>query len=347
MPDNFENPPVDVWRDLYRLATTLARMEPWEWMPNGIGFALRMKPGSEATRVMAVMKMPNRFPVITMLDDWRCAYLLSRAGGDALFYDPVNISQTNVLFSPESILEPVDRSVMSALGIEPAKEGNPFFRTLRDGHLPRPLSRAEAEEFRDALNQTLGIALRSEENPDMLDARRSGGILARVRDASGAWSDIRVEPPPPPPPTLFQKPAENKIEALRGATKNLGVLQAAMRLTKIVVSSAQTGQCPSYHFLMTAPDGHVFISALIVPGNGIMMMWRSIVDIFIDSCMKIGAFPSEIQVADPRLQAVLHPLTELVHFRLTRVEKLEAVDRVAESALRKVLPHLPGAPRQG
>lgn len=330
--------PLDLWRDLYRLASTLRRMEPWNWMPNGVDFALRMRPGSDETRLVAIMRQPGRFPIITLLPDWRAAYLISQMGGDAPFYDPVNIPQTNVLFGPDKLLTPRDLAVMEKLGIEPSKTDSPLFRTLHDGRVPWFLTPAEAETFREALNQTLGVALRSEEDPELIRPHRNDGVFARLRDSSGKWSDSRIIPPPPPPRTMGAKIDQGRLDVARAGKREIGCVQADLRSTNVLVTAPNGHQASAYQFIVAdAVSRHVHINAMIVPNNGIMAMWNSIPNLLVDASIKLGGFPAEIQVANPRLQAILHPLTEQLHFRLTRVEKLEVVEQVANDALKQLL----------
>lgn len=330
--------PIEVWRDLYRIAATLRRMEPWNWMPNGVCFALRMKSGSDETRLVAVLKQPDRFPIISLLPDWRSAYLISRMGGDAPFYDPVNIPQTNVLFGPDTLLAQRDRDVMAMLGVEQSKTDAPLFRALRDGRAPWFFTKDEAIDFRDALNQLLGVALRSEEDQEMLRPRHPEGVFARVKGADGKWDDARIVPPPPPSRTPVPKPDPAKVEKVRAAAHDLGVVEADVRATPLSMNSPGNGPTPAFQFLVVnAETRHIVISALIVPNNGVMAMWNAIPGILMDACLKIDGFPREIKVANPRLQAILHALTEHVRFRLTRVAKLEAVEQVAGEALKVLL----------
>ncbi len=330
--------PLELWRDLFRLASTLRKMEPWNWMPNGVDFALRMKPGSDETRLLAMLKLPGRFPIISLLPDWRSAYLISQIGGDAPFYDPVNIPQTNVLFGPDKLLAPRDLALMEKLGIEPSKTDSPLFRTLHDGRAPWFLSLAEAEIFRDALNQALGVALRSEEDGELIRPHRPDGVFTRLRDSSGKWTDSRVIPPPPPPRTVGAMPDQSKLDAVRAGKREIGCAQADLRATNVLLTAPNGQQSPAYQFLVVdALSRHVHLSAMIVPNNGVMAMWNSIPNILVDACIRLGGFPTEIQVANPRLQTILHQLTEHLHFRLTRMAKLEALEQVANDALKQLL----------
>ncbi|MGI6496207.1 MAG: DUF7309 domain-containing protein [Kiritimatiellia bacterium] len=326
--------PVDLWKDLFRLADRLYRLAPWNWMADSAIFALRFRPDAPEPRLMAVLSQPGKFPVLSLLPGWRSAYLILQRGGDAPFIDPANIPQLNVLFGVPQLLAPLDRAAMEAAGVPVPENGAPLFRSLRDGPAPWFFTLEEAQLFREALNQLLGVALRSEEDPNLLLPGPDQGLFARTRIDANSWTDDRVVPPAPPPPTPQPKLDPAKAAQARAVTgRIIASVQADVRPTPISLEAPDSRPIPAQQLLVVEPaSNRVLINALVVPSNGIVEMWHVLPSILLDGFLKLNSLPQEIQVANPRLQHILRGVIDQLPFKLTRVDRVEAVDALAKAA---------------
>ncbi len=326
--------PLAVWERLYAAADQLRKLAPWQWMPEEAAFGVRL-PGTETIGFVSIMGAAGAHLACAVYLGWQALRDVRDAvAHDALSFDAfLEVPQLQLVFTSRDRLQASDLAVIRALGRRyRGKDAWPMFRSHRVGYLPWRFGADEALSFHSVLYQSLGVAMRCEDDPRILTAETPNTYLVRAIDARGTWTDEWVRMPRLPPRQIAVAVEARKIDALRCAEPRCACVQIDLLLSRALIG--QKGERPQTAYMLLVVDtesGFVFSAELLQALQGIDAMWGEIPSRVIEIFLKMGGCPQVIEVQGDRMMNVLRPLTEHLAFKLTRRTRLTQLEEVRES----------------
>lgn len=233
-------------QDLYRLALQVKTLEPWKWMEEKNLFGVQ-DPLTKEIGFLSVMGSAGAHYAISVYpgEAALCA-LLDFASGLANDSNDTEaqlkflaIPQLQVSFSDPDSLEKRDRDLLKGTGLK-FKGLRPCFRSSRPGYLPWFITREEARVLIHALSQTIIVAERLFENPDLLAFDEEKECLVRVSHEENSqlvWED-RLYQTSTPPDRVLTGPVDPTVLARLTQTAQE---QIVMEVDLLIVPSSIGG----------------------------------------------------------------------------------------------------------
>ena len=336
--------PVSAWRRLYDVTRRIRALDPWHWMtlgdvfgihPHGAvgpGFVIFSEQGDPARRMISV------YPGWTAFRD----AILSQTRDDGLapLARAVEESWVRMMFIPEASLGRFDRAVLVRLGVDlTCGDEFPAFCSQRVGYFPDRLDPSEVAWLAQILYQAYGMAMRIEAIPDLPRQRLPRLFLVWTQDAAGDWHDTWVEEPATRT-EMDVSLALDQVRRVRQHPADATVLQADLVLSPLKMKSIGNHRAEAvFTLLLVNRETEMIVSCDALQATaGIAAMWAQVPGGVLKGLEQLDALPAEIEVCNERMLNVLRPLTELLPFKLTRRENLNAlaVARDSLSALLRV-----------
>ncbi|MBM4164198.1 MAG: hypothetical protein FJ222_07135 [Lentisphaerae bacterium] len=334
--------PVSAWRRLYDVADHIRALDPWPWMtlghvfgvqPHGSaepGFVLFSKQGDPARRAISV------YPGWTAFHD----AIMSHARPDdrAPLERTIEESWLRLMFMPASGLNPGDRAVLVRLGCDLTRADEcPAFCSQKVGYFPDRLGPSEVVWLSAVLYQAYGMAMRVEMTPGLTQERLPRTLLVRKQDAAGDWRDAWVDEPT----TRTDVDVSIDLDCVRRIRRHPAdatVLQADLVLSPLKRKSAEDHRSEAiFTLLLVNGETRMIIRCDAMQATeGIEAMWAQVPGAVLKGMAQLDVLPSAIEVRSDRMLNVLRPLTELLPFKLTRRENLDAL-AVARDSLNELL----------
>jgi hypothetical protein len=324
---------VELWRRLFDVAEQFRRLAPWKWMADDAIFGVRL-PGTDTIGFVNVMGAAGKHRACAVYLGWQALYdlLQALAQGGLDFEAFLEIPQLQLGLESRDDLRPVDLQPVRALGLRfRGPQAWPVFRSHRVGYLPWLVDAAEAAWLHTAVYQSLGMAMRLEDNPRLLQPEQPGTMLVRGPDAAGVWQDEWLPVPRPPDRRVAVVMDRRRIDALRRkpAGENL---QVDLLLSRAVIGHRNERPQTAYLLLIVdAASGFILNVEMMQALEGVDAMWGTVPNLLLRSFQKLGGYPRSVEVRGERMMNVLRPLSEQLPFRLTRCSRLAQVDAARES----------------
>ena len=169
----------------------------------------------------------------------------------------------------------------------------------------------------ELLRQAVGVAMRRESDPDLLNPPEPGMIWVRGRSAAGAWREAWL---PLPPATALAPQALDADKLARAAALPCQPSRVEFDLALSRATIGEPGNRLRTTYLLAAVDsesGSCIGADIILPTEGVASMWRSVPNRLLDLCFHIGGRPREIEVASDRMMEALRPLLGRLPLKLT------------------------------
>lgn len=326
------------WRALYEAATAFKALAPWRWVREHHLFAVVDPEGRETGYCGVTGAEAVHMSLIVNLGmEGLAGYLTTLALGDEA--DPLELLfiQRSLMasFEDREMLTKEDRDVIKGLGLSFRGRGAwPLFRSFRPGFAPWHLTSWEARFLTAALEQSIDVARRAEDDPGLLDVGRQGALLHRVPAVDGnntVWKDERRPVPKAGRPTI---PVPS-LDAGRARTrlaraKRLGSAWEVDMFHLPRPTHDRKGERPFYPRVALWVDhgtglimGHSMFGPTDVPDMS--MATLRVID-------RVGA-PRTILVQRPEVAALLKPLADLGGMDLRAMECLEGLEEARMSML--------------
>jgi len=322
---------LPTWTSLYDLADRLKKLSPWNWMAPSDGFGVRLA-DSDETGFVSFIGRDDTYRACAIFKGWE-------AWRDALassLDEPISMLETHQLqlaYFDRSLVSPVEMEVFRALGRRyRGRQAWPVFRCHRVGYLPWTVDQSEALWMAGVLRQAYGMAMRVEDNPNLLRTRFPEAFLVRVQDRQGSWSDDWQTLPAPPQKEVLVSIDLDKIARLKKAPPLARRLQVDLAISPAVLRAGDQARPQTAYVLMIvdAETGRIEAGEIMQATAGIEAMWAQVPDILLQVFLTLGGCPREIEVRSERMANVVRSLIELLPFRLTRREKLGYLEQARE-----------------
>lgn len=331
-------PNLDDWRRLYELAADIKQLAPWRWMQEDDLFAVQ-NPDAGPNGYVSVMGNGGEHFAIGV-------YLGSEAlmGFWMMQETPVvememllAFRQLQLSFEDRKHVEDEDRAVMKELGLKfRGRNAWPIFRSFVPGYLPWLIDADEARFLIQALEQTLEVAPRVRENPDLLvmaDAEAYFGRVARIEAGQMVWKDEAIVVHAPEHPSLELPMNQTLLEAVAARPQRRGFTLEldAIGLEMILGDDEGRPYLPTLLLGVDAKTGMVLLHELLSPAGGPWKMLGSIPATLVAQMAAWDSRPATIHVAEAPLADLVGLLSDALGWKVHLKDELKMLDAAAEA----------------
>jgi hypothetical protein len=330
-------PELSQWSRLYQAAIQIKEMAPWEWMSETDVFGVQ-DPGSDEMGFVSVMgSLGQHYSVAVYLGPsglysfWNFQELEPNASDE----DFMAMTHLQASFENRNELTQKDRDLIKKLGLKfRGRQAWPMFRSYRPGYFPWYLEPHEARLLTHALEQTLNVAPRFKEDPDLLAPGSNTDYLLRApqeKEDALAWEDQVVNVLPPEPASIPIAMDVPTLKALMAAPMSRVCLEMDLFLMPIRIG--ERGERPQFAYMLLVVEsesGMVLGSEMLGPDPTLNEMYGALPLNVVHLLAQIGIVPQEIKVRSPMLFQLLQTLTADLKFHLTPSHHLPMLDQARE-----------------
>jgi hypothetical protein len=323
-----KSPTTAEWKRLYELAAELKQLAPWEWMDETMIFGVENPDSGEIGFVSPMGMLGEHLSLGVYLgaEGLYGFWGFQEAGLEAEPFALFEIPQLQVSFENREGLEKQDRDVMKKLDLKfRGRQSYPIFRSIR--------------MLIYAIEQTLEVAPRVRENPDILENEsdtENEVVLVRTAEKQGkklVWRDeMREIPPPDEIGFTINIPAEF-IDELKAFPQNKNFI-LEIDLFYAPTPVAERGKRPYIPKMLMLADGRSGMIAgfqIIQPKEDRAENYLEIARNVFGSLEQLETRPQEIRVADEQLFYLLKNLTQQINVKLRQTDDLRAIEAAREA----------------
>lgn len=334
------NPTLDEWRALYQAMNQLRDIAPWQWMEEGDLFGVQNPETDELGFVSVMGQLGEHLAVTVYLGAeglyrfWEMQYAWPNLEPEML----LNTPQLQASFEDRNDLHKQDRDVIKQLGLKyRGRQAWPLFQSYAPGLAPWFLTAVEARFLRHTLEQTVAVALRFQNDPDLLSAEDEEDYLIRVSQMEKGdlvWHDEMRKVPPP-------APKEYILPMDPAALAHLAELPQTMAIVDVdffwmPAPIGERGQRPYYPYTLMLIDskrGMILGADTVVADPSPEDMWAAVPMRLVQALAKINLKPKTIRVLSPDLAQFLRPLTDRFDWDLKVEDSLPQLENAKASLI--------------
>ena len=327
-------PTMAEWKALLAAAVRVKDVAPWMWMTETDIFGVQDPETGELGFVSVMGMMGVHYAVAVYIGRrglrgfWRLQSMEWPANSPELMFE---IPFLQASFEDRQDLSPSDYRLIKKSGFKFwGRSAWPLFRSYRPGYFPWYLEPWEARFLTHALEQTVEVAMRFKEDPDLLKPRARNRYLVRVPQVRGetvTWSDKERE---------IRLPRREKIRVILDPDQLLWAKQLPRSRATFEVDCfamparvGKRGERPFVPYLLLVADartGAVLGSDVLKPVPDMMRMWGEVPEALVEQLRSIRVLPETIRTRGALLAELLRTVTEELGIELKRVQRLRAVD---------------------
>ncbi|MCL4529484.1 MAG: hypothetical protein M1282_08730 [Chloroflexi bacterium] len=325
-------PTLNQWKELYGLAAEIKAMEPWTYMEESHIFGFQL-PGSDQLGFVSVMGMLGEHFAVSVYKGakglsgfWTAYNNPARAAPETILQTP----QVMLSWEDRDMITAEDRAVINHLGLKfRGSKAWPQFREYQPGCFPWYLESSDAELLICGLEQLLQMAPPFEKDRKFFSPiKYPHDYLIRV-NRNGKWEDevrrveFREEK------TLEFQMDNEALEHLRGLMPGKTTIEIDLNMMLNPVQE-KSKERPYYPFMLLFVDkeSHMILGAeLLEPLPSMNSMYEEVPAVVVES-LAAGFPPKEIHVKDAMLYVLLQPVAEELGFKLKKMPRLPALERV-------------------
>jgi hypothetical protein len=335
------HPTLDQWKKLYDLAAKIKELAPWDWMDEDDIFGFRIPETGELGFVSVMGTLGEHYAIaiyrgIEGLDGF---WKMQEFGPKLTPEFVLQVPQLQLSFEDREMITNEDRSIMKTLGLKfRGAQAWPQFRSFHPSCLPWYLEQSEAEMLICGLEQTLDVAPRFEDDPDLLFPTGSDDdYLLRVSE-KGIWKDSQIHIDPPPAQTIELQMNLQALDALKGMLPGSAIIEVdCTMMSEPVQENRKERPYFPYMLLLAEHDsGFILGTELLTPLPTTEAMWGQ-VPMRIVEILASGFAPKEIQVPNAFMAGLLQPLEATLGIKIKKVSRLTAINR-AKRELNRFMP---------
>jgi hypothetical protein len=339
--DTFTPPSLEEARQLYQAAVRVKELAPWTWMEESDIFGVQ-NPETDELAFVSIMGMAGEHFAVAIYRGAEGLYgILDFASGDVTINPQqlLDIPQLQASFENRDQLDKQDRDVIKQLGLKfRGAHAWPMFRSYTPGFMPWYVTAAEARCLTHALSQTLVVAPRVKDNPDVLYAKDDPDddtYLVRVPHRQGddlVWADEMMHVPPLEPvsiPVVFDMEVINQVKQLPRRE-----LELEIDLFSLPTGVGERGARPYRPYMLMTADsrsGLIIGAEMLKPEPSLAEMHGLLPMKLADELAQIGVVPGEIKARSELLLELLRTLADALHIKLTQSDQLPGIDAAMDS----------------
>ncbi|NPV53197.1 MAG: hypothetical protein HPY71_06705 [Firmicutes bacterium] len=337
-----ERPPsLKEWQELYDAAIKFKDLAPWEWMYDSDIFGVKNPYSDDEIGYCCVLGRAGEVLglVVYLGSEGLQTYIETQLGRAQKNPFATFIETTGLVcfFGSRDELHKRDLEVIKGLGLRfRGHNAWPMFRSYRPGYYPWFLTSGESRYLAIALEQSLNVATRFREDPEMLKPPKPGQYLVRVplkQDGKILWTDSWIEPKP-----------VAKVEVPRAVYLDSIRIRRALKGAKKVSLHVEADLFNLPNPIMDEGDERPYFPRMVLwvdKGSGLVLKFDLFdleeQDPFGESFLRFiettGMIPSDVHLADRDREAELTPVADAIGTRLVREKRLRALEQAREGLL--------------
>jgi hypothetical protein len=336
------SPAQSEWAALYQAADAFKALAPWTWMYDSDLFGVQNPEDGQIGYCCVMGILGEHFALGVYLGTAGLAgYLRLQSGELGMNPDPLAVmfAQQCLMasFEDRAYLEKRDLSIIKDLGLKyRGRNAWPQFRSYEPGYLPWYLTAAEARFLTTALEQTIDVAQRFRDNPDLLTPPHPGQYLVRVPAAAPGgviWSDHYLAPAAMLHPiAVAPKIDEARVRRIKQTIKRRQGIWEADLFPAPTPIQEQKDQRPYYPYMALLVDHRT--GMMLPPHLANHQSYRAEFQGHLLSLFEqMGFLPKEIRVLTQEVVGLLEPLTDLLGIKLQRVKRLDMLEEARVSMM--------------
>lgn len=341
METKSKQPTITEWKRLYETAAELKKLAPWEWMDETKIFGVE-NPDTKEIGFVSTMGMMGEHLSVGVYIGAEGLYGFWDFQDEGLEAEPFalfEIPQLQISFEDRERLEKQDRDLIKKLDLKfRGKQSYPLFRSIRPGFMPWFITSEEARFLIYAIEQTLEVAPRVRENPNILiDERDTENEVVLVRFAEKkngklVWRDEMREIPPPAEKEFIIKIPQALVDELKAFPQAKDfILEIDLFYSPTPVG--EKGKRPYIPKMLMLADGRSGMIAgfqIIQPKEDDLENYTEIGRHLFESLQKLNVRPQEIRVASESLFDLLKGLNQQLNIKLRQTDDLRAIEAAKE-----------------
>lgn len=311
------------WSRLYQAAIRVKEMAPWNWMTESDLFGVENPETGELgfVSVMGTLGEHYAIAVYSGPEGLYGFWALYDAGPSAAPEEVLEIAQLQASFEDRGVLTDKDRDLIKELGLKfRGRQAWPMFRSYRPGYFPWYLEASEVRFLTHVLEQTVDVAPRVVNHPELLDPTDDEHYLVRVcREENGAstWEDQVVEVPEPEPPTIAIPMDVESLKRLKRLRRTQVTLEMDFFLFPARIG--ERGERPHYLYTLMIVDtrtGIVLGHELLEAEPTVAEMYGKVPLTVVHHLLGMKMLPTGVRVRTAKLFRLLQLLQEDLGFEL-------------------------------
>jgi hypothetical protein len=321
------------WSRLYEAAMRVKDLAPWEWMSETDVFGVQDPETGEMGFVSVMGALGEHYSVAVYLGSkglysfWNFQELSPGAPDETFFA----MRHLQASFENRNELTPQDRDVIKSLGLKfRGRHAWPMFRSHRPGYFPWYVEAQEARLLACALEQTVDVAPRFEENPEILTPGDEESYLLRVpREEKGVltWEDRAVSVPPPEPESISITMDAGVFEFLKTIPSSRASLEIDLFMFPARIGERGTRPYLAYMLLVVeAASGMVLGNEVLTADPTPEAMYGVIPVTVVQLLAQMSLKPREVKVRSDLLFQLMEMLAHELGFKVRQSFELPALD---------------------
>jgi len=327
------NPPsLQEWKELYQAAVEFKEVGCWDWMWDSDVFGVQNPTSGEIGYCCVMGGGGEHFALAVYLGtEGLRGYLKLQLGDTPTTVSEMLHSQKCLMasFEDREFLHKKDHQIIKNLGLKfRGRKAWPLFRNYSPGYHPWFITSDEAKFLTLALYQTIDVALRFKDNPEMLTPPEENQYLVRVPEKTKeglSWRDEWLEPLPLEKPEIeVPEINETRLAKINERFKErLGIWEVGFFHSPQGVQ--EKNERPYYPYVVLWVEyssGYILNLRLTGPPTGTLSELSVIPEQLMEIIENIEFLPQEILVDKEETFKLLEPITRKLGIKLSYVERL-------------------------
>jgi hypothetical protein len=340
-----EMPTLEELKRLYELAAEVKELAPWQWMQEADVFGVQ-NPETNEVGFVSIMGQLGEHTAVAVYIGAKGLYGLLDLQEDLLAVDPfalLDVPQLQLSFEDRESLEKRDRDEIKQLGLKFRGAGNyPLFRSIGSGFLPWFITSDEARFLIYALEQTLEIAPRFEQDPNILTVEddSDGDIyLLRVANTEGdtvVWRDEMRKIREPEPERISFDLSKEMLDRLKEYPQNNKLIFEVdlFRCPAPLLNSEKRPFVPRMLMVAERNRGFVLGAEFLEPTETSSKLAEAAAASLFKIWDEHRVIPKEILVRSDLVYGILRRFSQKLNTTLRQAHDLTAIDEACEDLFR-------------
>ena len=333
-----QSPSIQEWRELYDAAMKFKQVECWNWMWDTDLFGVQNPENGEVGYCCVMGRAREHFALGVYLGtEGLMTYRKVQRNGYSLSpFDALLLQRCLMAsFEDRRYLAERDFSVIKTLCLKFRGHNSwPLFRSYLPGYVPWQLNKEEAKFLTVALLQAVNVALRFEDDPEMLNPPSKNQYMVRVpqKGQDGLeWRDEWREPAPFEKRKIDIQPVdEDHLSRIRVANlRRSGIWETEFFYFPQAVW--EKGQRPYYpHTILIVNHSSGLILGCHLAETENLSELR---EAFLRTVESLEVMPEEVLVKREEPFIMLEPITSYLKIKLRKAKRLPTLEKAQDSFL--------------
>jgi hypothetical protein len=322
---------AEVVGDLLDAMSSFYRLSPWDWMLDGVLFAMRDPASGQIVYCCVLGNLGEVLGLVAYFGPEGYEYHQRALNGEWAIGDLEILHRLNCLqgfFEDREDLNAHDRALLTKAGFRGrGRKAWPSFRRFQPGLAPWHIAAEEAVLFTHALRQAAVVAENYRRNPKYLSPPHSGQMLLRdPANEKGAlkWTDGWIDPPAVIHETFIAPTLDDRVvqRIKRLKPKQAGIWEFDFFHAPFAVQDGPRPYYPAMSFWVDARSGFVLDVGVCETTDVHGEICARALEMFGRNRM----IPEEVRVKQEAARVVAETLGNALGFRVGTTRRLKAIE---------------------